>query len=495
MGAASAGSSNSAMSSPPPTTPSSCSTGRVWRPGSTAAFIELTGLQRGRDCGTGRPGDLISGPETSRERVAEIRRAIAMGEPLTTELTQPRARDGSPFRTDRCVDPARQRGRQDLRLLRGGPRHHRKPAPPRGAADRGQGGGRAPGEPRPAHRAAEPALRRRCPRGPRRRPPPLPRAKKPPPGAHRSRSLQACQRHAGTRRGRRGAVPCRRHSARLDPKRRRSRADRRRRVRQSSSARATTPARRNSSRIACATRSAAKSPSQGKRCRIGASFGIASFARRPPGVQGPSRTAPTRPSTSPRTRGAVLSCATPKGRARENPQRPHACAELERALARRSSCRCSSRSSMRLTHEVVGMETLMRWDHPERGRLCPDRFLSVAAQMSVLPDIDAQIFERSVAIVAGAEPRRPFNIPEVLVQRHGAKLQDPTLLEDLPAGRYRRHQGGDRTPRIGADRGGEATRSFLSRQTCARRASRSRSTTSARATRRSSGSTGCVRTR
>lgn len=48
------------------------------------------------------------------------------------------------------------------------------------------------------------------------------------------------------------------------------------------------------------------------------------------------------------------------------------------------------------TGEIVGMEALARWRHPEKGILAPDSFLSVATDLNVAADIDRMIFERAI---------------------------------------------------------------------------------------------------
>ncbi len=48
------------------------------------------------------------------------------------------------------------------------------------------------------------------------------------------------------------------------------------------------------------------------------------------------------------------------------------------------------------THVVVGIEVLARWDHPARGILAPDAFLSVATDLDVVADIDKMVFESAI---------------------------------------------------------------------------------------------------
>lgn len=71
-----------------------------------------------------------------------------------------------------------------------------------------------------------------------------------------------------------------------------------------------------------------------------------------------------------------------------------------------------------VTRQVVGIEALARWQHPEKGILTPAAFLSVATDLHVAADIDRMIFERAVqecqqAFGAYREPLSlSFNVSE-----------------------------------------------------------------------------------
>ncbi|MEP2757488.1 MAG: EAL domain-containing protein [Hyphomicrobiales bacterium] len=49
------------------------------------------------------------------------------------------------------------------------------------------------------------------------------------------------------------------------------------------------------------------------------------------------------------------------------------------------------------THQIVGMEVLARWQHPEKGILEPEIFLPVATDLNISSEIDRQIFEKAIA--------------------------------------------------------------------------------------------------
>lgn len=50
-----------------------------------------------------------------------------------------------------------------------------------------------------------------------------------------------------------------------------------------------------------------------------------------------------------------------------------------------------------VTGQVVGIEALARWRHPDKGVLAPAAFLSVATDLNVAADIDRIIFEKAIA--------------------------------------------------------------------------------------------------
>ncbi len=56
---------------------------------------------------------------------------------------------------------------------------------------------------------------------------------------------------------------------------------------------------------------------------------------------------------------------------------------------------------------VVAVEALVRWEHPERGRLSPDVFLPIAQMRGILADLDLLVIERALAELASWRQQEP----------------------------------------------------------------------------------------
>ncbi len=84
------------------------------------------------------------------------------------------------------------------------------------------------------------------------------------------------------------------------------------------------------------------------------------------------------------------------------------------------------------TLDVVGAETLVRWDHPIRGILTPDHFLATADDLDVVATLDALVLEQAL------EDRQHWRevgveIPKISVNVSARRLADPTLGKTLRA--------------------------------------------------------------
>ena len=80
--------------------------------------------------------------------------------------------------------------------------------------------------------------------------------------------------------------------------------------------------------------------------------------------------------------------------------------------------------------ELSGVETLVRWRHPERGILTPDKFLPLADEMGVLGEIDRSVFESAWNQFLQWESTG-LVVPKLSVNVSLNSLLDPNLIDQL----------------------------------------------------------------
>ncbi len=88
------------------------------------------------------------------------------------------------------------------------------------------------------------------------------------------------------------------------------------------------------------------------------------------------------------------------------------------------------------TGAVVGMEALLRWQHPDRGLLWPQEFLAVAEASGLLPLLGWWVLERCVEEVASwrGMPPAPLGEPRRMwVNIGGPQLADPDFSDSVAA--------------------------------------------------------------
>lgn len=78
---------------------------------------------------------------------------------------------------------------------------------------------------------------------------------------------------------------------------------------------------------------------------------------------------------------------------------------------------------------VVGFEALVRWQHPQRGLLSPDRFLAVAEEADLLRDIDAAVLSDACIQVSRWQTSRKGLLPRLSVNVSAVSLADRRLHE------------------------------------------------------------------
>jgi diguanylate cyclase (GGDEF)-like protein/PAS domain S-box-containing protein len=85
------------------------------------------------------------------------------------------------------------------------------------------------------------------------------------------------------------------------------------------------------------------------------------------------------------------------------------------------------------TGRTVELEALVRWDHPSRGRLAPDSFLSAAEETGLIIPLGRQVLDASCRAVRGWQVARPADPLTLSVNLSSSQFLDPALPETLRA--------------------------------------------------------------
>jgi len=81
---------------------------------------------------------------------------------------------------------------------------------------------------------------------------------------------------------------------------------------------------------------------------------------------------------------------------------------------------------------IVGMEALVRWEHPERGLLPPDEFVPFAEENGLIVPIGRWVLEQACRQAREWQEQNPGNLPLMMnVNVSAAQFRSPELVEDV----------------------------------------------------------------
>ena len=80
--------------------------------------------------------------------------------------------------------------------------------------------------------------------------------------------------------------------------------------------------------------------------------------------------------------------------------------------------------------KVVGLEALVRWQHPEHGILPPSEFIELAEEMNLADQIDMQVLEQALLDLAVTD-QHGMDLPKIAVNISSTWLRSPKFLEKL----------------------------------------------------------------
>ena len=80
--------------------------------------------------------------------------------------------------------------------------------------------------------------------------------------------------------------------------------------------------------------------------------------------------------------------------------------------------------------KITGVEALVRWEHPTRGILTPDKFLHVATDMGVLGELDRMVFEKAHTDFMQWDAMQ-LDVHGLSVNMSLNRLVDPLLMNEL----------------------------------------------------------------
>lgn len=106
-------------------------------------------------------------------------------------------------------------------------------------------------------------------------------------------------------------------------------------------------------------------------------------------------------------------------------------AELRHGLANGEICVAYQPQWSLVGSRIVGVEALVRWDHPRLGRLQPADFLAVAIESGLVVDLGRVVLRQALADLALWQGRRPSL--KLAVNLSGRQLGRPHFVDDVTA--------------------------------------------------------------
>jgi EAL domain-containing protein (putative c-di-GMP-specific phosphodiesterase class I) len=80
---------------------------------------------------------------------------------------------------------------------------------------------------------------------------------------------------------------------------------------------------------------------------------------------------------------------------------------------------------------VAGLEALVRWEHPERGLLLPEKFVPLAEEMGLIVPIGEAVLEEACSWAKRWCERRPSDPPAVCVNLSAGQFREPRLADTV----------------------------------------------------------------